>query len=26
IGRIEKTPLKNFWDDLGKNCELRRLI
>ena len=26
IGRIQKTPLRNFWDNLGKNCELIRLI
>lgn len=26
IGRIRKTPLKDFWNDLGKNCELRRLL
>ena len=26
IGRIRKTPLKDFWNNLGKNCELRRLL
>ena len=26
IGRVRNTPLERFWDNLGGNCELTKLI